>query len=51
VDLCDNIYINEIANMVVILESCTYSNGLHCSLGKVHNRMSAQPRVFVMILK
>jgi hypothetical protein len=41
VDLRDNIYISEISNMVVILESSTYSNDIHCSLVKEHNKVSA----------
>jgi hypothetical protein len=38
VDLCDNIYISEIANMMAILKSFKYSNNLHRNLGKSHNK-------------
>ena len=50
-ELCDNIYIIEISNMVVILESFTYSSDLHHIFGKAHKILSSQPRVFIMILK
>jgi hypothetical protein len=49
VDLCDNIYISEISNMVVIMESLAYSNDLYHSLGKENKRVSSQPRVFILI--
>jgi hypothetical protein len=51
VNLCDNIYINEIANMMVILKSTTYSNDLQRSMGKTYNRVSAKPRAIILIPK
>jgi hypothetical protein len=51
VDLCDNIYINEIVNMMFALEYTAYSNDLQHSLGKSYNRVSTQPRVFILIPK
>jgi hypothetical protein len=38
VDLCDNIYISEIASMMDILEYSKYSNNLHHNLGEARNK-------------
>jgi len=48
--LCDSIYISNISSMMIVLEYFTCSNHLHRILGKEHNRVNSQPRVFVSIL-
>jgi hypothetical protein len=37
VDLCDNIHINEITNMMTIMESTKYSNNIDFNLGRARN--------------
>jgi hypothetical protein len=41
VDLCENIYISKIINMMIVLKYFTFSNDLHRSLGKSYNRVNA----------